>query len=59
MLRVASSELEPVHAPPDWTAGSYRTGVRDKITRDLGWTPGVRLEEGLQRTYEWLKAARR
>ena len=55
MLRVAGSELEPVFGEADWTAGTHRVGDSTRIQRDLGWSPEVALEEGLRRTYAWVK----
>lgn len=55
MLRAAGSDLKPVHEPPDWTAGSNRTGDTAKIRQLLHWTPSVPLPEGLARTLEWMK----
>ena len=55
MLRVAKSDLEPVHVEADWTAGSCRLGDCSRIAADLGWKPRVGLEQGLAHTWEWMK----
>lgn len=56
MLEVAGSNLEPVYAAADWTAGTYRVGTNDAIGERVGWQPRVDIKEGLWRTYEWIKA---
>jgi UDP-glucose 4-epimerase len=55
MLRVAGNDAPPVHGPPDWTAGSCRTGSPARIQAALGWRARVPLEEGLARTYRWMR----
>ncbi|HEY8156245.1 MAG TPA: NAD-dependent epimerase/dehydratase family protein [Myxococcota bacterium] len=54
MLSVAGSRLSPVHAPPDWTAGSSRVANVAAIRSALDWAPRVSLEEGLRATWSWL-----
>jgi UDP-glucose 4-epimerase len=51
MLRVAGSSAEPLHEPPDWTAGSSRVANIDAIRTALRWQPRVTLEQGLRETW--------
>jgi UDP-glucose 4-epimerase len=53
----AGAPLDKVHLPPDDTAGSCRVGSIDRIQAVLGWCPRVNLEEGLYRTYGWMREA--
>jgi UDP-glucose 4-epimerase len=55
MLAIAGSSLEPVHAEPDATAGSFRVGNVDRIARVLGWSPRTALADGLRRTLSWME----
>jgi len=43
----------------DWRPGDQRVYVTDigKITRALGWTPTIRVDEGLERLVGWLRKA--
>ncbi len=54
MLQVAGSRLQPVHEPPDWTAGSSRVANIAAIRTALEWTPRTSLTEGLRATWSWL-----
>ena len=56
MQRVAGSDVEPASLPPDWTAGTVRCGDPEAAHRLLGWTAGTTLEEGLDRTWNDLRA---
>ncbi len=51
MLETCGSELVPVHAPPDWTAGTTRFGDVTRARETLGWRASVNLPEGLARTW--------
>lgn len=55
MCQVAGATVVPVHAPPDWTAGSSRVGANAHIADVLGWTPSTSLRDGLARTWEWVR----
>ena len=55
----AGAPLDRVQLPPDDTAGSCRVGSIDRIRAVLGWYPRVDLEEGLYRTYAWMREALR
>jgi len=54
MIRVSGRRLTPVHAEPDWTAGTQRVADVNRIRAVLGWSPQVTLDEGLRRTYQWV-----
>jgi UDP-glucose 4-epimerase len=54
MLKAASSQLSPIHEPPDWTAGSSRVANVAAIRAALGWTPRFTLAQGLSATWSWL-----
>lgn len=56
MLEVAGSSLRPVHAPPDWTAGSHRVSDNRKAKALLGWSPSISMVEGLASVYAWMKS---
>ena len=56
MLDVAGSHLQPVHAPPDWTAGTHRVCDNDKALSVLGWTPSVAMRDGLAGVFGWMKS---
>lgn len=56
MLRVAASSLEPAAGPADDTAGSIRVADVERCRALLGLTPAVTLDDGLRRTWEWMKA---
>ncbi len=58
MQTVAGTRLEPVHAPADRTAGSYRVGDPSKLRTVLNFTPGTPLMAGLARTYRWILESR-
>ncbi len=51
MLKVAKCDLQPVEAPPDWTAGTRRAGDPALARRRLGWVPTVGLDDGLGRVW--------
>ncbi len=55
MLEVAGSSLRPVHAPPDWTAGTHRVCRNEKARAILGWSPTVPMKDGLAGVYAWMK----
>ncbi|MCA9793370.1 MAG: NAD-dependent epimerase/dehydratase family protein [Candidatus Eremiobacteraeota bacterium] len=54
MLKTSESDLEPVFGPADGTAGTSRVADNSRICQ-LGWKPAVDLEEGLARTFAWMK----
>jgi UDP-glucose 4-epimerase len=56
MLDVAGSSLQPVYAPPDWTAGSHRECRNDKARELLGWQPAIGLRDGLAGVWSWMKS---
>lgn len=58
MLKVAGSELPIEYQPKDATFGTYRVAHTEKMQRLLPLENPVTLEEGLQRTYEWVCAER-
>ena len=55
MSAVAGDQRAPSFDPPDWTAGSSRSGSSAKITARLGWRPQVPLAEGIRRTLTWMR----
>jgi UDP-glucose 4-epimerase len=58
MCEVAGASVAPVHAPPDWTAGSSRVGDNARIAATLDWRPETSLRDGLARTWEWVRERR-
>lgn len=55
MLAISESDLEPVHGPADWTAGTVRAGSPVLAERRLGWRATTPLEDGLERVWRWLE----
>jgi len=55
MLRVSESSSSKLSQPADWTAGSWRVGDVQKISKQLGWEATTSLEEGLEQTYRWMR----
>ncbi len=55
MLDVSRAALEKLYEPPDWTAGTLRVGDVSKAERLLSWRATTSLEEGLWRTFLWLR----
>jgi UDP-glucose 4-epimerase len=55
MILVSGSLQSPRFEAPDWTHGSRRVGNVDKARTLLDWVPRVSLEEGLKRTFCWIK----
>jgi nucleoside-diphosphate-sugar epimerase len=55
LIRLSGAAVEPVYAPAK--AGEQRRSVLDvsRASRELGWTPEVRFEEGLRLTFEWFR----
>ena len=59
MLR-ATVASNPVTLAPARSGELQRSAVDSrKARRELGWTPAMSLEEGLQRTYEWVTGEQR
>jgi UDP-glucose 4-epimerase len=54
--KVTGSELEAEHAPE--RPGELQRSVLDVslAADELGWRPGTSLEEGLRRTWDWIRA---
>jgi UDP-glucose 4-epimerase len=56
---VTGAEIEPTPGPPafEHATGGIPLTLLDttRINEDTGWTPSVRLEEGVSRTWEWLR----
>jgi len=48
MVAVSGTQLTPVHVEPDWTAGTSRVSSIDFTTSELGWTPEVTFDKGLE-----------
>ena len=55
MTAVADAPGAPIFEPPDWTAGTSRSGSPARIAKVLGWRPRVELAEGLGRTLAWMR----
>jgi len=54
--KVAGSDLAPEHAPA--RSGELQRSVLDvgKAADELGWRPETSLEDGLRRTWDWIRA---
>jgi UDP-glucose 4-epimerase len=46
---------EVEHRDSDWTAGTYRVGSNEKLSKLLGWNPEIDLLAGLAMTWETIK----
>jgi nucleoside-diphosphate-sugar epimerase len=57
MQRVAGTSFAPIEEPADATQGTSRVASTEKALDLLGWTPNVGIDEGLARTWEWIRAA--
>jgi UDP-glucose 4-epimerase len=55
MLTVSGKSLEKIYNPPDETKDTYRVADISKIKEILNFQPTVSLEEGLSRTYKWIR----
>lgn len=45
----------PRSAPADWTHGTHRVGAVARIRAALDWQPTVDLDDGLRRTWAWIR----
>ncbi len=59
MQQIAGTHHQPVFVPPDATHDSSRVGDPTKCHTKLGFKASVPLEEGLHRTFEWMKQQHR
>jgi len=55
MTRVSGRAVEPLRAPPDWTAGSSRVADVGRARAVLGWQPSTPLIAGLERTWRYVQ----
>jgi nucleoside-diphosphate-sugar epimerase len=55
MMRVAGRVVPKDYLPADETAGSCRVADLARTVAELGWRPRVALDEGLARTWRWLR----
>jgi UDP-glucose 4-epimerase len=56
ILRITGAEVEPTYVDRRDIDNIRRRVVNiEKIRRELRWVPSVIIEEGLRRTYQWLK----
>jgi UDP-glucose 4-epimerase len=55
MMRCAGRVGAKEYLPADETAGSCRVADIGRITSELGWRPQVGLDDGLSRTWRWMR----
>ncbi len=55
MLATSGSDSPIQYEAPDWTHGSHRVGDISRIRHSLDWSPKISLQEGLRKTYDWLR----
>ena len=55
MIQVAGKDIKPIDGPRDETFGSYRVGKIEQAKQLLGWKPKTSLDEGLEKTFRWIK----
>jgi UDP-glucose 4-epimerase len=55
MMRAAGRVLPKDYLPPDESAGSCRVADVARAQAELGWRPRVALDEGLSRTWRWMR----
>jgi UDP-glucose 4-epimerase len=56
MEKSSGRKVHRVYEPADWTSGSHRFGDNSLIRTELGWTPRVKLNEGLNQTWDFVKS---
>lgn len=59
MIKVSGKKLKKVYGPPDITNGTFRFASTSKIKNLLDFQPSISLEQGLQKTYNWLKSQKK
>ena len=55
LISVSGKSAKKEPGPADWTAGTLRVGDPEKAKRVLGFSAETSLEDGLRRTYEWIR----
>jgi nucleoside-diphosphate-sugar epimerase len=56
IIRITGAQVEPTYVDRRDIDNIRRRVVNiEKIRRELRWVPSVTIEEGLRRTYQWLK----
>ncbi len=55
MQKVSVFNQKTIRAPADETAGSRRVGSTKKTLNELNFKPKISLEQGLRRTFQWIK----
>jgi UDP-glucose 4-epimerase len=55
--KLLGTNAVPAHGPPRLGDVRDSRAKIDRISRDLGYSPGVAFEEGLRRTLEWARTA--
>lgn len=58
IVAVSGQRVEKLYEPPDWTAGSHRVANVDKVRRLLAWQATTPLEQGLARTFDFIRKER-
>jgi len=56
MLKVAGKKIKKIYGPSDATDGTFRSADTSKINDLLGPQSLISLEQGLQKTYDWVKS---
>ena len=57
IIEITGASVEPVYVDRRDIDNIRRRVLNiEKIRRELRWIPSVTIEQGLRRTYEWLKA---
>ena len=55
LCQVAGRPFAPVMEPADWTRGTSRSGSPDRAATELGWRATTSLDEGLRRTWAFVR----
>jgi len=55
MKKIAGSTADIDYGPADKTQGTVRVSDIKKIKKVLQWRPTITLEDGLKKTFEWIK----
>jgi UDP-glucose 4-epimerase len=55
MIALSQKPLQKTYGDRDLTHGSFRVSNTTKIYKELGFQPEVTLEEGLAKTYKWMR----
>jgi len=59
MIKIAGKRLKKIYGPPDDTDKTFRVADISKIKNSLDFRSSVSLEQGLEKTYNWIKSQKK